>query len=135
MQLGYHDAFSAVDYKSTTRRHVRNVPQENVLYNCLEIHMLFIVTAQAQFGFQRNCVSQTTLHTLFNGVTGRIDEVVQEFQHENVPRIGDREIFLEHFEQAFYITLVRCGFQLEKLFKSCLLYTSDAADEEDSVDL
>src|SRR5450432_1641841 len=122
MELGYNHAFCTVDHKRSTRSHVRNVSEEYILYDGLEIHMLFVVTAEAEFRLQWHGISKTALHTLFDGVTGRINKIIQEFQHENIPRIGDREIFLEHFEQAFNITLVRRGLQLEEFFKRLDLY-------------
>src|SRR5450432_4523267 len=115
MELGNNHAFSAVDYKGSTRCHVRNISQEHILNNGLEIHVLFIVATEAKFRFQWYGISQSAFHTLFNRITGWINKIIKEFQHENVPRIGDREIFLEYLEQAFDITLVRSGFQLEKL--------------------
>src|SRR3954470_23867867 len=84
--------------------------------------MLFIITTESQFCLQRYGICQSAFHTLFNRVTERIDEVVKELQHENVPRIRDGEIFLEYLEQAFYITLVWCCFKLEKLLKRLDLY-------------
>jgi hypothetical protein len=117
VELGNNHAFCAVDYKGSPRRHVRYITQENILNDGLEIHMLFVVTAESEFCFQRHRIGESAFHTFFNSVTGRINEVVQEFKHKNIPRIGDREILLEHFEQAFYVTLVRRGFQLEKLFE------------------
>src|SRR5687767_8509387 len=109
MQLGNDHPFSSVDNKRTAGCHVRNVSKEYILYNGLEVHMLLIVTAQTKFGFQGNSIGQSPFHTLFDRVTWRIDEIVKEFQYENVPRICDREIFFEHPEQTFNIPFVRSG--------------------------
>src|SRR5450432_2675292 len=117
MELGNNNTFCAVDYKGSSRSHVRDISKEHILYDRLEINMLFIVTTESEFCFERYGIRQTAFHTFFNGVPGRINEIIQEFQHENIPCIRDREIFLEHFEQAFNITLVRRGLQLKKLFE------------------
>src|SRR6476620_11742418 len=79
--------------------------------------MLFIVTAQAKLGFQGNSIGQSTLHTLFDGVTGRVNKIIKKLQYENVTGVRDREVFLEHTEQTLYVSFVRSGFELEKLFE------------------
>src|SRR5690348_3647937 len=99
MQLRNDYTLSTVDHECTAGSHVRDVPEEYVLYDSLEIHVLLVVTAQTQFCFEWHGIGQSTLHTLFDGVTGRINKVVEKLQYENVPRISDREIFFEHPEQ------------------------------------
>src|SRR5579863_430436 len=122
MQLRYNHALSAIDHKGSARCHVRNISEEYILHDGLKIHVLLIVTTEPQFCFQRYGICQTAFHTFLNRVTGRIDKVIQEFEHENVPRVSNREIFLEYLEQAFDISLVRSSFQLEKLLKRLDLY-------------
>src|SRR5690606_4624733 len=46
MQLRYHHTFSTVNNKRTARGHVRDVAQEHVLHDRLEVYVLFIITAQ-----------------------------------------------------------------------------------------
>ena len=75
--------------------------------------MLLIVTAQAQFGLEGNSISQTTLHTLFDGVAGWVYKIIKEFQHEDVPCIIDGEILLENLEKTFVVTLIRRGLKLK----------------------
>src|ERR1700733_9713847 len=106
MQLRYDNAFCAVDDECSARRHVRNIAEENVLDNCLEIDVFFVVTAEAKFRFQRNSIRQSALHTFFDSVTGRIYKIIQEFQYENVPRVCNRKIFFEYPEQTFDIAFV-----------------------------
>src|SRR5690349_3142220 len=103
MQLRHHYSFCSVDHKRTTRSHVRNISKEYILNNSLEVHMLFIITAQTKFGLKRNSIGQSSLHTLFDRITRRIDKIIQELQHENVPGISYRKIFFEHTEQTFDI--------------------------------
>src|SRR4030095_5701732 len=119
MQLGNNNPFSAIDNESTSRRHVRNVTQEHILNDCLEIDVFLIITAQTKFGFERNSISQSSFHTLFDGITGRIDKIIKELQHENVAGIRDRKIFFEHSEQTFNVSFIRSCFQLEKIFERC----------------
>src|SRR5215831_6414498 len=106
MQLRYNHALSSIDHKRTSWRHVRNISKEHILNDGLEIHVLFVITAQAKLRFQRNCISKTTLHTLFNSVTRWVNEIIQEFQHENVACISDRKILAEYAEQTFNVTFV-----------------------------
>ena len=75
--------------------------------------MLLIVTTQAQLGLERNGIGKATLHTLFDGVTGRINKIIKELQHEDVPCIIDGEILLENLEETFVVTLIRRGLKLE----------------------
>jgi hypothetical protein len=106
VQLANNNSFCSVDHKCATRSHVRNVSEENVLHDRLEIDVFFIITAQAKFRFQRNRISKTALHTFFNGVAWRIDEIIQELKHENVTRVSDWKILTEHPEQTFDIAFV-----------------------------
>src|SRR5258705_12853762 len=117
MQLGNNNPFSAIDNKRTSWRHVRNVTQEHILNDSLEVYMFLIITAKTKLCFERNSISQTSFHTLFDGITGRVDKIIKEFQHENVAGIRDRKIFFEHPEQTFNISFIRGCFQLEKFFK------------------
>ncbi len=110
MQLGNYYPLGSVDNKSTPGGHIGNVTQEYVLNNCLEIDVFLIITAQTKFGLQGNSISQSSFHTLFNGVTGRIDKIIQKLQYENVPGISNRKIVFKHTEQTFDIPLVRSSF-------------------------
>ena len=110
MQLGYYNPFCSIDNECTTGSHVRNITQEYILYDSLEVNMLLIITAQTKFGFQGNSVSQPSFHTLFDSIAGRVNKVIQELQNENIPGISNRKILFEHTEQTFNVTFVRCGF-------------------------
>src|SRR5689334_21705322 len=79
--------------------------------------MLFVVTAKPELCFRRKCIGKSTLHTLFDRVTGRIYEIVKKLQHENVTGIRDRKVLLEHLEQPLDIPLVRSSFQLKEFFE------------------
>src|SRR5207237_9123539 len=109
VQLRNDKAISSVDHEGAARGHVGNVAEEYVLNDGLEVDMLLVVTGEAKLRLQRYGISKPTLHTLFDGVARGINKVVQELQDENVTRIGNREVFLEHAEKAFYVALVRRG--------------------------
>ena len=79
--------------------------------------MLFIITTQAKLGLQGHGIRETAFHTLFDGVAGRVDKVIEEFQNENVPGVGDREIFLENTEQSFHVSFIGSCFQLEEILE------------------
>src|SRR5678815_5068323 len=117
MQLGYNHTLSTVDHESTFRSHVRNVSEEYILYNRFEIDMFFIVTGQPQFRFQRNTVGQSPMHTFFYFVAGRINEIIQEFEHENAACIGNRKVLLEYLVKAFVDPVLWCCFQLEEFLE------------------
>jgi hypothetical protein len=117
VKLRYHYPFGTIDYKGTTRGHVRDVAQEYVLNNGLEIDMFLVVTAQAQFGLEWNGIGKSSFHTLINRVAGWIDEIIKELQHEDVAGIVDGKILFEYLEEALIVTLVRRGFQLEEILE------------------
>ena len=75
--------------------------------------MLLIVTAQAQFCLEGNSIGKTSLHTLFDGVAGRVNEIIKELQHEDIPCIIDGEVLLENLEKTFVVTLIRRGLKLK----------------------
>jgi len=121
MQLGYDDPFGAVDDKSTFGRHVGDIPEENILDDGLEIDVFFVVTGQAQFRLQGNAIGQSALHTFLDGIAGRIDKIVEEFEDEDVPGIRNRKVFLKHLIQAFVDPIFRSGFQLEEFLEGLQL--------------
>src|SRR5690606_4905378 len=98
-------------------RHVRDIAEEDVLYNCLKIDVLFVVAGQAQFGLQGDAVRQAPLHAFFYLVPWRVDVVVEKFEYENVPGIGDGKILLKHFVQSLIEPVFRSRFQLEEFLK------------------
>ena len=79
--------------------------------------MFGIRTIQLQFGLQRSSVSQPLLQTFVNGIAGRVDEIVQKFQNEIVPGVGDWEVLLENSIQAFVLSVFRRRTQLKKVLE------------------
>jgi hypothetical protein len=77
--------------------------------------MLGVCAIQPELGLQRNAVGQSPFDTLLDGIPGRIDEVIQEFEHKVVARIGDGEVLTEYLVQAFVMPVVRSRLKLEKI--------------------
>ena len=117
VQLRDHDALSAIDDEGALRSHVGNHAQVHMLLEGLEIFVLRVFATQFHLGFQRHAVSQAALDALLDGIAGRIDVIIQEFEFEIVSRIGDGEILLEDFEQTFVQTVVGVGLDLEEVFE------------------
>src|SRR6185437_5435061 len=105
MKLRNNHTFSTINNKSTPRSHIRNISKKYILHNGLKIHVFFIITTQAQFSFKGNGISQPSLNTLFYSIAGRVNKIIQEFQHENIPCIIYRKIFFEHAKYPFYVSL------------------------------
>src|SRR4051812_2388366 len=103
MKLADYHPLCTIDDKRTTGRHVGNISKEHILYDGLEIDVLFIVTTKAKLGFKRNSISQSPLHTLFNRITWGINKIVQKFQYEDVTCVGNRKVLLKHTEQTLYV--------------------------------
>ena len=76
VQLRNNYTLGTVYDKRASWRHVRDISKEHILNDGLEIYVLLVITAQTEFGFQGNGVSKSALHTLVNGVAGRINEII-----------------------------------------------------------
>ena len=92
VQLRYYDTLSTIDNKCTVGGHIRNRSQENILNHRIEVFMIRICTIKFQFSLQRNAVGQATLQAFLDGITRRIDIIVQELQYEVVASIRNREV-------------------------------------------
>ena len=92
MQLRYHNTFSTINNKGTVSCHVRNGSEENILNKCTEILMIRVRTIQFHLCFQRYTISQPTFQTFINGITRRINIVIQELKNEIIARIGNRKV-------------------------------------------
>ena len=115
VELGYDYTFRPVDDEQSTLRHIGDGPQIHVLDDGIKIFVLRIRTIQFEFGFKGNTIGQTTFNTLINRIPGRVNLVVQEFQNEIITCVCDGKIVTENPVQAFYFSVLRCGFHLEKL--------------------
>ena len=117
VQLRHYHALGSVDDEGTLRGHIRNHAQIDMLLKGLEVLVLRVFTAQFHLGLQWHTISQATFDTLLNGLTRRIDIIIQEFKFEIVSRIRDGKILFEDFVQAFVQTVVGIGFNLEEVFE------------------
>ena len=116
-ELGYDDPFGAIDDEGSLGGHVGNIAEEYVLDDGLKIDVFFIVARQTQFGFQWHAIGQSPLHTLLDGVAGWIDEIVEEFEDENVAGIGNGKIFLEYAVEPLVHPVFGSRFEWENLLK------------------
>ena len=93
VQLRYNDALGTIDDKGTVGSHVRNGTQEHILNHRAEILMVGIRAIEFQLSLQGYAIRQTTLQALVNGVTGRVDIVIQELKNEIITKtlIAHRE--------------------------------------------
>ena len=57
------------------------------------------------------------MHTFFDLVPRRINEIVKELKNEYAPCIGYGEVLLEYFVESFIDPVFRSGLELEKLVK------------------
>ena len=88
-----------------------------MLLEGLEIFVLGVFAAQLHLGLQRDAIGQAALDALLDGIAGRIDIIIQEFEFEIVTRVRDGEILLEDFEEAFVQTVVGVGLNLEEILE------------------
>ena len=74
--------------------------------------MIGICTIKFHLRLQGHTIGQSALQTFFNGISRRIDKVIQELENEIITRIGDREVLGEHLIQTVILAFLRWGFQL-----------------------
>jgi hypothetical protein len=117
VKLRNDNSLGTVDDKRTCGSHVRDVPKVDVLHAGVKVLVLRVRAGKAEFCLQRNIVGKSSLKTLLNCVLGRIDEVVYEGEFIVVPRVLNRENFLENLIQSLAAAAVRSGFQLEEVLE------------------
>ena len=87
--------------------------------------MIRICTEQLHFCLQRHTVCQSALQTLLNGVTWRINEVIQELECEVITRVCYREVFIEHLIQTILLAFLRWRVQLEEVTERLQLHVKE----------
>ena len=117
MQLRHDNALGTVDNKGALGGHVRNHAKIDMLLYRLEVLVVRIFATQFHFGLQRNAVSKATLDTLLDGITGRINVIIKEFELEIISCVSDGEILFENFKQPLVKTVVGIGLNLEEVFE------------------
>jgi hypothetical protein len=71
--------------------------------------MIRIGTVEFQLGLECHVEGQTTKQTLLDGITGRINVVVEKLQHIVVTSVGNGEILGENLEKALLLAILgRC---------------------------
>ena len=117
VQLRNDNALSTIDNKRTIGGHIGDGTQEYILNHCTEVLMIRICAVKFQLCLQGYTISQSTLQTLINGVTRRINIVIQELKNEIITCIGDREVFSKHLIQTVILAFLRGSIQLQEVFE------------------
>ena len=117
MQLRHNYTLRTIDNKRTFGRHIRDWPQIHILNHGIKILVIRIGAIEFQFRLQRHTISQTATNTLFDGITRRVDIIIEELQHEVIARIRNREILGKYAIQPFVFSLLRWSIKLEEILK------------------
>ena len=117
VQLRHDDTLGSVDDECSAGSHVRDSSQEHVLDHRVKIFVFRVCTVEFQLSLKRNAVSQTSVKAFLNRITGRVDEIVDELQHEVVACVRYWKYLLEHLEQTFATTVFCGGVKLEEILE------------------
>ena len=115
VELGHDDTLRAVDHERAGGRHVRDVPEIDVLDAGIKVLVLRVSTGKAELGLERDVVRQSALQALLDGILRGIDEIIDELQFVVVPRILNREDLLEYLVKALVLAVLRRSLQLEEV--------------------
>ena len=115
VELGNDDALRSVDDEGAGRRHVRDVAQIHVLDPRVEVFVLGIGAGKAEFRLQGDIVGEAPLKAFLDRILGRIDEIIDKAELVVVPRVLDRENFLEYLEQTLVAAAFGRGLELEEV--------------------
>ena len=107
VQLRNDNTLSTVNNERTVGRHIRDGAKEHVLNHRAEILVIWVCAIQFQLSLQRYAIGEATLQTLINGVTGRVNIVIQELKNKVVSRVCDREVLSEHLIQTVVLAFLR----------------------------
>src|SRR6056300_1161336 len=105
VQLRHNNSFSPVDNKGSTRRHIWDNTQINVLHNCFKIFVFWIGTIQFKACLKRYAICQSTFDTFLDSISRWINKVIQKFKDKLISGIRNREVFHEGVVQSFITTL------------------------------
>jgi hypothetical protein len=117
VQLGNDNTFGAVNDEGTVVGHVRDGTEVNVLDNSVEVFVIRIGAVQFEFRFERHRVCESSFQALFDGVTRRVDIVVEKFEDEAVAWVNDREILGKNLIETFVISLFWRRVELEEVME------------------
>jgi hypothetical protein len=125
VQLGNDNTFGAVNDEGTIVGHVRDGTEVNVLDNSVEVFVIRIGAVQFEFCFERHRVSESSFQALFDGVTRRVDIVVEKFEDEAIAWVNDREILGKNLIETFVISLFWRRVELEEVVERLKLYLQE----------
>jgi hypothetical protein len=115
VELGYDDALRSIDDEGAGRGHVRDVAQVHVLDPRVEVFVLGIGAGKAEFRLQGDVVGEAPLKAFLDRILGRIDEIIDEAEFVVVPRVLDRENFLENLIETLVLAAFGRRIQLEEV--------------------
>ena len=81
----------------------------------VEVFVLGIGAGKAEFRLQGDVVGKAPLKAFLDRILGRIDEVIDKAEFVVVPRVLDRENFLEYLEQTLVAAAFGRGLELEEV--------------------
>ncbi|CDA21461.1 uncharacterized protein BN496_01375 [Bacteroides sp. CAG:144] len=122
VQLRHNNTFGTIDYKCTFFGHIRDRTEVYILYNGVEIFVIGVGAIKLEFCFQRHTVCESAFQTLIDGVTWRIDIIIEKFEDEVVTGICNREILCKNLIKTFIFTFLGWGVQLQKVFERFQLH-------------
>src|SRR5690554_5635643 len=114
VQLRNNNPFGTINDEAALICYIGYRTQINILNNSVKVLVLGIGAIQLELSLQRHTVRQAAFYAFLNGITGRINAVIQELQNKVVTGVGYREIFQKNLIQPFKFPLFRCGAHLKK---------------------
>ncbi len=117
VELRHNDAFRAIDHKCALLGHVRNRAEINILDYRREILVVGVGTVEFQLCLEGHAVCEAALQTLLDGVTGRVDVIVEEFEYEVVTGVRDGEILGEHLVESLVVPFFGRGVELQEVLE------------------
>ena len=117
VELRHNDAFRAIDHESALLGHVRNRAEINILDNRREILVVGVGTVEFQFRLQGHTVCQATLQALLDGVAGRVDVIIEEFEYKVVTGVRYGEVLGEHLVESLVVPFFGRGVELQEVLE------------------
>ena len=122
VKLRNYNSLRTVNDECTSRCHVRDCSQINVLDYSIKILMLRISTVKFKFSFQWNAVSKAHVKALVHRIARWINEIIYKLQNKIVTGVRNRENLLKNLKQTFVSTVFCCCVKLKKVFERLQLH-------------
>ena len=87
------------------------------MHDGLKVFVFLVVAGKLQLSLEGNAISESTFDALLNAVAGSVDVVVKKFESKVASCVGDGEVFGENLVEAFVLSVVRIGLQLEEILE------------------